>query len=202
MKILFILTSLLLVNSCGSFQAKRVDAAESDEKALKITDNWMSKDTTMVVEELLNQIKTNPAYLNYKMEKGMKSPKVFVAEIQNLTADAYFQINDINDELLFRMSQTGEYTLVDEAKRDTILKEITYQNDGMVDLKEIKAIGKQAGADLIIFGNVFMRPETRKGKTIKEYAINLRLTDIERGVEVARARKNIYKYSDKNTWGF
>lgn len=202
MKILFILTSLLILNACGSFQAKRVDAAESDEKALKITDNWMSKDTTMVVEELLNQIKTNPAYLNYKMEKGMKSPKVFVAEIQNLTADAYFQINDINDELLFRMSQTGEYTLVDEAKRDTILKEITYQNDGMVDPKEIKAIGKQAGADLIIFGNVFMRPETRKGKTIKEYAINLRLTDIERGVEVARARKNIYKYSDKNTWGF
>jgi PBP1b-binding outer membrane lipoprotein LpoB len=70
----------------------------------------------------------------------------------------------------------------------------------MVDPKTAKTVGKQVGADLMIFGNVYMKPEVRDGKTIKEYRVNIRMTDIERGVEVFRSRAKVYKYSDQKGW--
>jgi hypothetical protein len=41
------------------------------------------------------------------------------------------------------MSNSDNFTFIDAAKREHILKEITYQNDGMVDPKQAKKVGKQ-----------------------------------------------------------
>src|SRR5690606_11917457 len=111
-------------------------------------------------------------------------------------------INDINDEFLNEISSSGDFVLVDAAARESILKEITYQNDGMVDPKTAKSIGKQTGADLLIFGNVYMEPQSRDGKTIKQYSINIRMTDIEKGVEVLRTRTKLSKFSEKSSFGW
>ena len=43
-----------------------------------------------------------------------------------------------------------------------------------------------------------MKPETIGGKTIKDYSVNLRMTDIETGEEVLRTRFKVSKYSVKN----
>lgn len=194
--------SILLLSGCGSFQAKRVDAQESDEQGLKITDNWVAKDTELVVDDLVKQLEGHVGFSRYKSTNGIARPKIFVAEIKNLTSEAYFPINDINDEFLHRLSQSDQYVLVDATNRERILSELTYQHDGMVAPEDIKKIGAQAGADLLVFGNVYMKPESRDGKTIKEYVVNLHLSDLEKGVEVARARKKLYKYSNKRSWGF
>lgn len=195
----FLATALslsLLVASCGSFKAKRVDANESDEKGLTITDNWMSADTTQAVTDIVKQIKNHPGFM--KMKARHQTPKIFIAEVQNQTSEAYFPIGDLNDELLNELSLSGDYELVDNQAREKILGEITYQNDGMVDPATVKKIGKQTGADVMIFGNVYMKPEKRDGKTIKEYSVNMRMTDIERAVELLRTRTKVFKYSEKN----
>ncbi|MBL7666209.1 MAG: hypothetical protein JNM93_13820 [Bacteriovoracaceae bacterium] len=198
LKILSLAVVLGLVG-CGSFKAKRVGAEESDERGLEITDNWMAKDTSLAIEDVLKKMQEHRGFQNWlKSHKG--SPTLFVAEVQNQTSEAYFPIDDMNDEFLNELSSSGEFTLVDAAARDSLLKEITYQNDGMVDPKTAKTVGKQVGADLMIFGNVYMKPEKRDGKTIKEYSVNLRMTDIEKGIEVFRVRTKIYKYSDQKGW--
>jgi hypothetical protein len=46
-----------------------------------------------------------------------------------------------------------------------------------------------------------MKPEKRDGKTIKEYSVNLRMTDVEKAVEVMRARTKVFKYSEKSSMG-
>jgi hypothetical protein len=43
-----------------------------------------------------------------------------------------------------------------------------------------------------------MKPEKRSGKTLKEYSVNIRLTDIETATEFLRTRAKINKYSEKN----
>lgn len=199
----FLVTVLMLsslATSCGGFQAKRVDAKESDEKALKITDNWVAADTTQVIAEILKQMKSHPGFARMKSRYGV--PKLFIAEVQNDTAEAYFPIGDLNDELLNELSYSGDFELVDNKARETLLKEITYQNDGMVDPRTAKKIGNQIGADILIFGNVYMKPEKRDGRTIKEYSVNLRMTDLERGTEVLRTRTKINKYSEKSSFGW
>ena len=62
--------------------------------------------------------------------------------------------------------------------------------------------GKQAGADLLIFGSVNMKPEMLAGKTLKEYSVNIRLTDIATGVEVMRTRYKVSKYSERSGYGW
>lgn len=203
MKMSWMLLTLILglSFSCSSFKAKRVGAEESDELAMEITDKWVAKDTEIVVKDILEQIKKHRGFQRYlSAHKG--APKLFISEVQNMTSEAYFPIADLNDELLNEFSMSGDYVLVDAEAREKILGEIKYQNDGMVDPREIKSIGKAAGADLLIFGAVRMKPETRSGKTIKEYSVNIRMTDIERGVEVLRTRSKVNKYSDKSSFGW
>ncbi len=200
MKIL--LLSLLVLSSCSSFKAKRVDAKESDEKALEITDKWVQEDNVQAVRQILKQMRGHRGYMRYMSRKKGEAPKVFISEVQNTTSEPYFPIDDLNDEFLNEISATGEFTLIDAAARERLLKELTYQHDGMVDPKTVKQVGKQTGADLLIFGTVFMRPHSRKGKTIKEYTVNIRMTDLETGVEVLRTRAKVNKYSEQSSSGW
>ncbi len=200
-KLFFLIFSCVLATSCTSFRAERVSAERSDELALEITDQWVAKDTEISVGEILNQIQKHRGFQNYLSKLG-RPPKLFIGEVQNLTSEAYFPIGDLNDELLTEFSASGEYVLIDEQARERLLKEIRYQNDGMVDPKDVKRIGKMTGADLIIFGAVRMKPETRDGRTIKEYSVNMRMTDIETGVEVLRTRNKINKYSEQSSFGW
>lgn len=201
MKYLVMTAALLSLVSCGSFKAERVDNKTSDEKALKITDQWVQADTEQVIRDAMKEMNEHKGLKRYMMEHG-KQLKMFVGEVQNLTAEAYFPINDINDELLNEISKQGDFILVDADARAALLKEITYQNDGMVDPKTAKKVGKQTGADLMIFGNVYMKPETRDGKTIKQYSVNLRITDIEKGIEIFRTRTKLSKYSEQKSMGW
>ena len=43
-----------------------------------------------------------------------------------------------------------------------------------------------------------MKPETLSGKTIKDYSVNIRMTEIESGEEVMRTRYKISKYSKRS----
>lgn len=202
MKNLILLLGLSLVlTSCGSFKAKRVSSDESDDAALEITDKWVMRDTENTVRKTLEQIQNHKGFKRYLMKLG-RTPKVFIAEVQNQTSNAYFPIEDMNDELLTEFSASGDFVLIDAASRERILREITYQNDGMVDPKQAKQIGRQAGADLIIMGAVRMKPESRGGKTIKQYSVNLRMTDLERGIEVLRTRVKENKFSEQSSSGW
>ena len=201
MKNVALLLMAIFVASCSSFKASRVDAEKSDEKAMEITDKWVRGDTERAVKQILAQMRKHRGYQRF-IGKYKGVPKVFVADVQNQTAEAYFPVDDMTDELLNEISATGDFVLVDAKARDRILKEIQYQNDGMVDANSAKTIGKQVGADLMIFGAVYMKPHSRKGKTIKDYSVNLRLTDIEKGIEVMRTRAKISKYSKQSSSGW
>ncbi len=202
MKVCLLIFFITILFSSCSFQAKRVDVEESDEKALEITDKWIQKDTDKAVKEILDKMENHKGLKKYLRALG-RDPVIFIGEMQNLTSEAYFPINEINDKLLSEISASGEMMLVDAAAREALLKEITYQNDGMVDMETAKRIGNQVGADLIIFGSVYMQPQphSRDGKTIKQYSMNMRMTDIEKGIEVLRVRTQLSKYSEQSSFG-
>jgi len=199
--IIAMLLAMALIQGCSSFKAQRVGGAESDEKGLEITDKWLLGDTERVVSDTLEKMNNHKGYKQFVRKLG-KVPTVFVGEVKNLTSEAYFPIDDINDEFLNELSSSGDFILIDAAAREAVLKEITYQQDGMVDPDTAKKVGKQVGADLMIFGNVYMKPETRDGKTIKQYRVNIRMTDVEKGIEVLRTRTSISKYSEQSGSGW
>jgi uncharacterized protein (TIGR02722 family) len=191
----------MLLTSCSSFKAERVDGAKGDEKALTITDKWVLKDTENAVKDMLEQIQKHKGFQRY-LGDSKKKPKIFIMEVQNETSEPYFPIADMNDELLNEFSASGEYTIIDNQGRDKILKEVKYQAEGMVDPSQMVQIGKQTGADLIILGNVRMNPETRDGRTLKQYTVNLRMTNLKTSEEVLRVRSKAQKYSEQAKAGW
>lgn len=194
--ILFLLT-IFSVSCSPTIKTERISLEESDELASNITDEWVMTDTEIAVKETIKQIDNNKSFQKYLYNLGRR-PRIFIAEMQNDTTEPYFPIEDINDELLNEFSQSGRYILIDADARQKILEEITYQNDGMVKEEDIKRIGRTSGADLIIFGNVRLNQKSFLGKTIKDYSINIRITDIESGEEVARTRYKLSKYSKRS----
>lgn len=190
-----------IVTGCASFKAERVDSRASDEKALEITDEWIQGDTEKIIAQIVKNMGGHRGFKRFLRHHG-RTPTVFIGEVQNLTSEAYFPIDDLNDEFLQILSSSGDFLLIDAQARQAILKEITYQHDGMVDSVTAKKVGQQTGADLMIFGNVSMKPKSRDGKTIKQYAVNIRMTDIEKGLEVMRARAKLSKYSQKSRTGW
>jgi hypothetical protein len=191
----------LLLTGCSSFKAERVDGAKGDEKALSITDKWVMKDTEDAVKDILSQISKHKGFQRYLGETKRK-PKLFIMEVQNETSEPYFPIADMNDELLNEFSASGEYTLIDNQGRDKILKEVKYQAEGMVDPAQMVQIGRQTGADIVILGAVRMNPETRDGRTIKQYSVNMRMTNLKTSEEVLRVRSKAQKYSEQAKSGW
>lgn len=200
--LLLAITLLLAFTGCKSFEAKRMDDRGIDEKAMSITDKWVDGDTELVIKGTIEKIYKHRRFKKYNRSRAGKDIKLFVGEVSNNTSEAYFPIDDMNDALLNELSDSDVFVLIDAAQRDRLLKEITYQNDGMVDPAQAKTIGKQSGADLMIFGAIHMKPKTRGGKTVKTYTVNFRLTNIETGEEVCRTREKINKYSEQSGSGW
>ncbi len=194
--VLILATVLPLLSSCSSFKAQRVDEAKADEKAMEITDNWVDGDTIRVISGSMKQVVAHKRFQEFKARFAAKRIKLFVGEIRNNTSESYFPVKDLEDALLEQISNSDDFTLIDASRRDSLLKEITYQNDGMVDPGQAKKIGRQSGADVMIFGDINMKPESRNGKTIKTYSVNLRLTEIQSSEEICRTREKINKYSE------
>jgi len=198
---LVLLLTLLTLTSCGGFKAKRVGSDEGDAAALEITDKWVSRDTEQVIQEIVEKMNVHRGFKKYLRKHG-GTPILLLGDIQNKTSEAYFPIDDINDEFLTALSESGDFQLVDAASRESILKEITYQHDGMVDPKTAQKVGKQTGAELMIMGNILMKPYSRSGKTIKQYRVNIRMTSIQTGLEVLRVRRKIEKFSKQGGMGW
>ena len=196
------ISSILLVAACGpKIKTERVSLEKSDELAMTITDEWIMTDTQNAVKAILEQIEKHRGFQAYLAKLGRK-PKIFVADVQNQTSEAYFPIADLNDELLNEFSFSGDYILIDNNAREKLLKEIKYQNDGMVRPEDVKKIGRASGADLLIFGDIRMKPQMLGGRTVKDYSVNIRMTDLESQEEVLRTRFKTSKYSKRSGAGW
>jgi penicillin-binding protein activator len=198
----FILGLSVVMVSCGpEIKTERVSLEKSDELAMTITDEWVMTDTQNAVQAVLKQIEQHRGFQTYLVKLDRK-PKIFIADIQNETSEAYFPIGDLNDELLNEFSFSGDYILIDNNAREKLLSEIKYQNDGMIRPEDIKKIGRASGADLLIFGDIRMKPQTLGGRTVKDYSVNIRMTDLQTQEEVLRTRYKTSKYSKRSGAGW
>ncbi len=191
-----ILVIALMLASCG-FKSERVSLDKGDKALSKITDEWVKTDTIIALDSITKKMDSHKGLQKY-INKKEKTPVLFIGEIQNDTTEPYLPIKDFNDKLLSHLLENGSFKIIDNKKRDMINAEIKYQNSGMVDPMQAKKIGKQTGADLAIFGSIIMNPKTLDGKTVKEYSVNLRITELETSDVIWMGSYDTTKYSDRS----
>ena len=202
-KLLVLVLSVFVLASCGpTMKAERLTTQAGDAKALTITNEWVATDTELAVNDLLGKLTSTGRYKRYLREHGYKVPKMFIGEVENQTSEDNFPITALNNKILNKLFDDGEFDIISIKDRERILKEIKYQHGGMVKASDIKKIGKASGADLILSGEVVMEDKRLGGKTLKEYSISLRLVEIETGEEVSRALYETTKYSKQSKYKF
>lgn len=187
---------MVFITACSSIiKTERLTTTAGDEKALTITNEWVTTDTELATKYLVEKLVNHVRYQRYLSEHNHNIPKLFIGEVENQTSEDNFPIQALNNEMLNDFFDRGDFNLISVKDRDRILKEIKYQNSGMVKSSDIKSIGKASGADLILFGEVIMEEKKLNGKTLKEYSLSIRLVDIESNEEVSRALYKTTKYS-------
>ena len=192
-----LLVIALLLTSCG-FKSERVSLDKGDSALSKITDEWVKKDTILAIDSITKKMDSHKELQKY-LNKKDKAPVLFIGEIQNETTEPYLPIKDFNDKLLTYLLENGSFKIIDNKKRDMINAEIKYQNSGLVDPLQAKKIGRQTGADLAMFGSIIMNPKTLDGKTVKEYSVNLRITELETSDVIWMGSYDTTKYSNRST---
>jgi hypothetical protein len=170
---------------------------EGDARLSVITDDWVSTDTQQSIDAILSQMDSSRPLQRFMAAHGGR-PVIFVGEIQNGTSEPYLPIADFNERFLTAIFNLGEFRIVDRDARAAILAEITYQNDGMVDPAQARSIGKQTGAELAVFGAIRMQPKTLQGRTVKEYSVNIRITELETSDVVFMGVHQIQKASKRS----
>ena len=180
-----------------SLKTTRVSVDRGDELGSTVTDEWVKKDTVIAVDEMVKKMSSHKGLQKY-LNRASKVPVLFVGEVQNATPEPYLPIKDFNNKLLGKLLENGDFRVVDNVKRESILKEIMYQNSGIVDSKQAKKIGKQTGADIALFGSISMTPKTLEGRTVKEYSVNLRMTELETSDVIWMGSYDLSKYSKRS----
>jgi hypothetical protein len=164
-KNIFLISLIVLINSCGGVASKKkVD--------LNNTKEWTSSDTKNMVAWLHGKIKKHPDFNKYLKDKD--NLKVLVLNFKNLTSEPNFPIGDFTKKFSNSISKLPKLTAISELNRSLLLK-----RDGNTNYK---------GADIIIFGNVFMKKKLRKKMEIKAYSFNVRIIEVKKDKEILRLR--------------
>ena len=187
--IIFVLVALCLAAGC---RARTRDV--SGEDVIHYDESYDFSDKKKIVNTLVESLKAFPP----ENEK----PTIIVYRIKNMT-DEHIDTNLITDDFRTELFKSGKYRLVNEALRDTVAKEKSYQQyDDVTNETKVKR-ARQVGARYMLTGslNSMTKKEPRqvrpKKRTLKYYSLNLQLTDIETGLLAWTDKVEVIRLSSK-----
>ena len=128
---------------------------------------------------------------------------VYVSRIRNKTSE-HIDTEAITDKIKTAMLKSGKvrFTAISEVNEEMI-DQLRYQSEsGMVDPRTRTTIGKQVGADLMLYGDIISIVKTVNRKKDVYYKINLELADLTTGLIEWSEEKEIRKQAKKAVFGW
>ena len=202
-KILFLLfipllSSCLLRTDDFMSQGQLVQEMDEYEKIKKEyinVNSWDLSDTDAGINNIITQLENSDNFKQLiKQRKG--KIRIKIGSFTDMTKEEGFPMEDVKNELLSRLGQNPNIILIEKEDNDSLIKEIAYQHDGAVRKNDIKNIGNQSGADLLLFGNINMSKAMKTDTLTKNYYLTIKMTDIETGV---KSFMSVYKVQKKYT---
>ena len=183
---------LMLLAGCG---ARKVSYGDPT-KVETLTEQWGSTDIQSVADRMVNSLVRHPIFAN-----GAR-PVVQVSTVKNKTTE-HIDTKTITDKIRTALIHTGlaRFTAVSDANRE-ILDNLDYQSgSGVVDPKTAKRVGKQIGADYLLYGEVDSIVKEAGRTTDVYYKLTLNLVDIETGIIEWTDEKEIRKQAVRPLFG-
>ena len=194
--LLFFYMFLVFIMSCESFQAEYADPEDVDI----LDDKWNETDARATAERVIKNM-LEKSWLSDYIVKKKKRPVVVVGNIDNRT-DEHIDTKSLTEYISDELINSGKVRFVAGEKRQTLLKELSFQTDsGNVSNKTAKKRKRYIGADYMLTGGISSIVQSQGGKKVVTYQTQVRLLDIETSEIVWSHKDNIKKRFKRSSLG-
>jgi uncharacterized protein (TIGR02722 family) len=132
---------------------------------------------------------------------AQRRPVLFVDKIQNKTSE-HIDTESITDTISTKLLRSGKFRFVDMTKVSAVREQMEFQSEsGMVDPNKAMAMGKQIGAEYMLYGNLSSIVKRSSSANDVYYKFTLKLMHLESGILEWSDEKEIRKSTKKSMFG-
>lgn len=177
--------------------ASKVDYGDATARETVTTD-FGSTDLQMIAAKMVDDMLVFPPVVQMT---ASRRPVTFVDTIKNKTTE-HIDTESITDTIQSKLINSGKFRFVDMSVVERVRKQLDYQaNSGMVDEATAVAMGKQIGAEFMLYGN--MSSIVKRDSSTKDvyYKFTLKLMNLQTGIIEWSGEKEIRKTRSKSLFG-
>lgn len=186
----FAISSLLilfLLASCAR-SVTRLDPNQS----VNLSGRWNDTDSRQVANKMISDLLGNEKFKDYAKQLG-KKPTIIVGLVRNKTSE-HIEADTYIKKLELAIFNSGVADLVEsDSFRDKLREERVQQQD-FADPATVAKWGKEAGANLMLFGEMTSETDLYQKERLVNYITTLFLTDMETNKRVWFGQEEIKKY--------
>lgn len=193
-KIALLAITALSISNCAT-KVGYGDATETET----VTTEFGSTDLQLNAEKMVDSLLSFPPIVDITSKRR---PVMFVDSIKNKTTE-HIDTESITDTIQTKVLRSGKFRFVDMTKVESVRKQLDYQqSSGFVDQKTAVALGRQIGAEYMLYGN--LSSIVKRGNNVKDiyYKFTMKLMHLETGIIEWQDEKEIRKQRKRSTFGF
>lgn len=179
---------LFFLAGCQTRQVTRIDPATQ----VDLSGRWNDTDSRKVADQMIYDLFESTRFKHYAEAKNAK-PVILVGTIRNKTSEHIDADNFVKKfEVVIHNSNVAD--LVESSGfRDQLRVERLEQQE-FADPATVKRMGKEAGADLMLFGEITSETDSNNNRRVVNYITTLFLTDVETSKRIWYGQNEIKKY--------
>lgn len=163
----------------------------SPDTQVDLSGRWNDTDSKMVADQMILDLLNSDSFKSYEKEIGHK-PVIMVGTIRNKTSE-HIDAGNYVKKLEYVLHNSGLAELVESDDfRDQLRTERAEQQE-FASAATMAQWGKEAGADLMLFGEMNSETDTSNKKRVVNYITTLFLTDVETNKRVWYGQREIKK---------
>lgn len=184
--LLRLLTLTILVSSCAR-SVSRIDPSQQ----IDLSGRWNDSDSRQTADKIINELLSSEKFKDYAKGLG-KKPTIIVGVIKNKTSE-HIDASNYVKKIELAIYNSGVADLVEsDSFREKIREERAQQQD-FASPETISKWGEEAGANLMLFGEMTSETDIYNKRRVVNYITTLFLTDLETNKRVWYGQQEIKK---------
>ncbi|MCK5875003.1 MAG: penicillin-binding protein activator LpoB [Alcanivoracaceae bacterium] len=189
---IFALLAVAMLSGCQSVQYGDATASET------VNTDFGSTDLQMIAAKMVDDLLVFPPIVQITAQRR---PIAFVDRIKNKTTE-HIDLESVTDTIESKLINSGKFRFVDMSVVERVRQQLEYQRDsGMVDDQQAMVMGRQVGAEYMLYGN--MSSIVKRDSSTKDvyYKFTLKLMHLETGIIEWSGEKEIRKSKSRGWIG-
>ena len=195
MKLVLVSAVAAALIGCASSNVNYGDAQAVET----LNKDFGSTDLQMIADKMVTDMLSFPVVVQLTQNRR---PVMFVDKIRNKTQE-HIDTESITDTIQNKLINSGKFRFVDMSKVQSVKEQLEYQQQsGMVNPAAMVRLGKQTGAQYMLYGN--LASIVKDNGKVKDvfYQLTMNLMELESGELIWADQQEIRKQSRKKTLGW